>query len=531
MLHIAGPALVGEAVGLSGDQLFDFQGLVVDLALAVHEGAAAVLFRHLGVFHILLALPAEVGHVGHAVLAVVPAQAFRSVVGNDDTFFGAQPVKHFQRTLGVLRVGAQRPGPVAALRGNGLHGRSGILDQERGEAFLVGGALGAVVVSDDPAPQGHQVAAAAQLLGIGVEVLGNGFRIEQALLIQLVVHLQGTVVQAAFIQGVHNITGRVVDAHEVEFLVAVEGHQVPRELHDAVFPVAEAAVGVNGLSVSVGGHGLLQCLQECRQIFQGLQFRLSGLLPRVEANLQRVGRIGQLGPGAVLHGYGAGEAVSSFIAGFRAHVGNLLDGILHISVDVRIVGQIDVAPVQNQVCLHAVHEIAAHLTHDDDVAQFARGHRGSQGIGIHVRGDDLQRNVEAVLQLLGEPAALLAGEVRQLGEHGQGDGLTVVFRDSRDGSHGDQEHQGENEGQDLLHGFLPPTFVLHMANPYCLRGIACFSATSIFATAHRAARLFRLNSPLTRFPPPAVVRGSSATSNVAIPHHPFTAPIMMPFTK
>ena len=34
------------------------------------------------------------------------------------------------------------------------------------------------------------------------------------------------------------------------------------------------------------------------------------------------------------------------------------------------------------------------------------------------------------------------------------------------------------------------------------------SATSIVATAHRAARSFRLTSPLTKFPLPAVVRGS-----------------------
>ena len=43
-----------------------------------------------------------------------------------------------------------------------------------------------------------------------------------------------------------------------------------------------------------------------------------------------------------------------------------------------------------------------------------------------------------------------------------------------------------------------------------LRSFRGLSATSIFATAHRADRSFRLISPLMIYPPPEVITGSSA---------------------
>ena len=126
-------------------------------------------------------------------------------------------------------------------------------------------------------------------------------------------------------------------------------------------------------------------------------------------------------------------------------VRDLLDGVAQVGVDVRILAQVDIAPVQQQFAVERFDELVAHVAQADDIAQVTGGDRRVPGVAIHVGGDDVQRHVEAVLQLFAEPAALVAGEVGQAGEHLQGDRFAIILRHRRDDRDGSEERQGENE--------------------------------------------------------------------------------------
>ena len=424
---------------------------MVELVLAVFEGTAAVFSRHFGFLLGFLAGPAELGHLGDAVGVVVPAQTLGAVVGDNSAFFGRQPLDQFQRTLGIFAVRADSPQAVATLGGNGQLLGSAVLELEGGEADLLSGLFSAVEVADDPAPQSHQVTAVGQLLAVGVKVLGNGFRIEQTFAVQLVVHLQRAIVQAAFVQRIDHIAGGVVHSQEILLLVAIQGHQVPGELHDAVFPVAEAAVSVHFFAVSRFGNRILQRLQEGRQVFQAGQRGLAGLFPSVETNLQAVGGVGDLGPGVVFHGDGVGKAILAFHALIRRKRRDLVESLGEVGVQGRILSHVDVAQIHQQIRLQRGGEMLARIAQADDIAQRTGGHAGRVGIGVHVGADEIQGDIEAILHFLGKPALLLAAEVRHFGEHVQRDGLLVVFRHRGQRQRRQQHAQTQNQRQDFLH--------------------------------------------------------------------------------
>ena len=55
--------------------------------------------------------------------------------------------------------------------------------------------------------------------------------------------------------------------------MGITATHVPGELHHAIFPIREAAVRINFFTLLVGGHGILQSLQERHQIVDSIQFR------------------------------------------------------------------------------------------------------------------------------------------------------------------------------------------------------------------------------------------------------------------
>ena len=426
---------------------------MVELVLAVFEGTAAVFSRHFGFLLGFLAGPAELGHLGDAVGVVVPAQTLGAVVGDNGAFFGRQPLDQLQRALGIFAVRADSPQAVAALGGNGQLLGSAVFKLESGEADLLSGLFSAVEVADDPAPQSHQVTAVGQLLAVGVKVLRNGFRIEQAFAVQLVVHLQCAIVQAALFQRIDHVAGGVIHAQEILLFVAVQGHQVPGELHDAVFPVAEAAVSIHFFAVSRFGNGILQRLQEGGQVFQAGQRGLAGLFPGVETNLQTVGGVGDLRPGIVFHGDGVAKAEFAFHALIRRKRGDLVKSLGEVGVQGRILSHVDIAQIHQQIRLQRGGEMLARIAQADDIAQRTGGHAGRVGVGVHVGADEIQGDVETILQFLGKPALLLAAEVRHFGEHVQRDGLLVVFRHGGQRQRCQQHAQTQDQRQDFLHVF------------------------------------------------------------------------------
>ena len=217
------------------------------------------------------------------------------------------------------------------------------------------------------------------------------------------------------------LAGRgVIQAH-AQLVIAVVSRAQRLDVHDHVaVPIGPGAQGIGGIAVVAGGADFLHLAQNLSQIVQILHLGVAQLLIEIPANGPVVEECIVL---VVVVGDGVADTVESAVAVERTvgvqRVGEALGNIGAVSIE-----QVLLVPVEEQALVDGGDVIVSVAAPGNNVAQVAALHTGLVGaVGI---GDNGQLNVEHVLEQHRAPAALGAGPVGQLAEHGQIDGFLVV---------------------------------------------------------------------------------------------------------
>ena len=306
-------------------------------------------------------------------------------------------------------------GLAVAVRGGAIG--EDLLVLKRGDHEALAGLLvlhGVVGGLAQPRPEGEQHLAILVLLVHRVIVLGGGLGIHDAGAVSLVEEAEHALVDAALLGDGLVVRAVGLGQHEAQLVIAVVAGRLLGIVHHVAIPVLEERHGVD----VIGAFGLaglvLHVLEHGDQVLEGIDLRIAHGLVVVPAQIRAEGRLQAfacLGWG--LEGDGVRQAVDALV-----HAEHLVQGIGGVLEAIDVVLALEVrGHVHDQVGLDQAFALAVAGADDHQVAQIARSGAGiEQGATAagHVRGHDVQLNVELVLDDLGEPALLGALVVGQL---------------------------------------------------------------------------------------------------------------------